>query len=222
MADETPETPDLRAQRRRPRRGDRRKRLALLLVLFALGVGASLFAPGIIELGRAPGAAPKPTKRPVRSNKPLVRHHWRFDFSMGPILELVEQSLNLRPFDLRRPVRIPLRPHGPGSRSGDILLAQPQAYQPPFVPSADRPVGPLPGPEYAGIPRDAGTPWVTPGGGLPTGEPDYDPELNTTDERLEDPGIPVVPTPVPTSVPEPGMLWLVGSGLLAVAARRRR
>lgn len=197
-----------------------------MLVLMATLVGAAVFAPDFVRLVRPGKFDPRVTHRPVKTQRPIVRHQWRFDFSMGPILELIEQGLNLDPFDLRRPLRIPFSVRSrPG---GDILLTGPGSYLPPLVPSNGSPLGALP-PEGSG-----GGPTLLPplpglnagGGGLPDGQPDFDPDLTVSDDPLAPPGNPPGDVPEPQSedppnVPEPGVLWLIGTGLGALALRRR-
>jgi hypothetical protein len=227
MADPNSELPggSLRRRRRRSKQGRerRRRRLALVLVLMATLVGAAVFAPDFIGLVRRGKPDVRQTQRPVKTQRPVVRHKWRFDFSMGPILELIEQGLNLEPFDLRRPLRIPFSVRSrPG---GDILLAGPGSYLPPLVPSNGNPLGDIP-PGY-GPPPLPGLPGFGPnGGGIPDGQPDFDPDLTTGDDPFAPPGEPppgVTPDDEPPpDVPEPGVAWLLGGALAASALLRRR
>ncbi len=217
MADPNSELPgeSPRRARRRSRRdrNKRTRRLALVLVLMATLVGAAVFAPDFVRLVRRGKPDPLVIHRPAKTQRPMVGHKWRFDFSMGPILELIEQGLSLEPFDLRRPLRIPFNVRSrPG---GDILLAGPGSYLPPLVPSNGNPLGDLP-PSFSGPPPSL-PPWPQfsgGGGGLPTGEPDFDPDLTISDDPLAPPGDPPGPpfTPpgcdkapkgCPPHVPEP-------------------
>lgn len=196
-----------------------------MLVLLATLVGAAVFAPDFVRLVRRGKPSPRVTQRPVKTHRPIVRHNWRFDFSMGPILELIEQGLNLQPFDLRRPLRIPFNVRSrPG---GDILLTGPDSYLPPLLPSSGRPLGDLPPGGFAGKPPSLPPlPGLGGTGGLPTGEPNFDPELTIDEDLLAPPGekppkdVPDPQTDEPPNVPEPGELWLVGTGLAALALRR--
>jgi hypothetical protein len=229
MSDPTSELPggSSRHARRRSRqdRNKRRKRLALVLVLLATLVGAAVFGPDFVRLVRRSQPNPHLTQRPVKTQRPVVRHQWRFDFSMGPILELIEQGLNLEPFDLRRPLRIPFSVR---SRPGtDILLAGPASYLPPLVTSNGNPLGDLPPGGFGGrSPSLPDLPGLNGGGGgLPDGQPDFDPDLTIDDDPLAPPGTPPGDVPdaqsdEPPDVPEPGVLWLVGTGLAGLALRR--
>lgn len=228
MADPTSELPG-EPRRRRRRRGKqdkdkRRRRLVVLFVLLASLVGAAVFAPDFVRLVRRGTPDVRQAQRPVKTQRPVVRHQWRFDFSMGPILELIEQGLNLEPFDLRRPLRIPFNVRSrPG---GDILLGGPGSYLPPLVPSNGNPLGDLP-PRFGGGPPSL--PSLPPigggGGGIPDGQPDFDPDLTTDDDPLAPPGDPpprdVPADDEPPDVPEPAVLWLLASALAAAALRRR-
>jgi len=236
MADpisDSPETPGQppRRRRRRAERNERRRRIALLLLLLALATGAVVLAPGLIDLiqlgrpGRAPIALPA---RQARTDKPLPMRNWRFDFSMGPILELIEQSLNLEPFDLRRPLRIPFSAGWMPRAQGEILLADPQSFSPSFVPGVVTPPGLLPPAFIAG--QIPGLPDFTdPGGNIPNGQPDFDPDLADSDETEEEPdddgGTPPNPPPPDDDddppVPAPPALPLLLTGLALVAALGR-
>lgn len=198
-------------------------------------VGAAVFAPDFVRLVRDGTSVPRVTRRAVKTQRPIVRHKWRFDFSMGPILELIEQSLNLQPFDLRRPLRIPFSVRSrPG---GDILLAGPGSYLPALLPSSGRPLGDLPPGGFGG-----GPPSLPPlpglnagGGGLPDGQPDFDPDLTIGDDPLAPPGDPpgppfrppgcdqAAPQGCPPHVPEPQspLLWAMSLVVAAGLAGRR-
>jgi hypothetical protein len=234
MADpisDSPETPG-QSPRRRRRRNERRRRLALLLLLLALATGAVVLAPGLIDLiqlgrpGRDPIVLPP---REARTDKPLPMRNWRFDFSMGPILELIEQSLNLEPFDLRRPLRIPFSAGWMPRGQGEILLADPQSFVPSFVPGVVTPPGMLPPAFIAGaLP---GLPDFTdPGGDVPNGQPNFDPDLADSDETEEEPDDdddrPPRPDPQDDDdddppVPAPPALPLLATALVLGAALRR-
>lgn len=192
------------------------------MILFASLVGAAVFAPDLVQLVRKSQPGVRQLQRPVRTVRPHVVHKWRFDFSMGPILELLEQGIRLDPFDLRRPLRIPftIRPRAGGP---DILLFEPAGYLPPLVPSTPSSLPRLPG---VGSPQLPGWPgWLPPGADIPTGEPNFDPELTKSDDPLDPEGTPpdpIVPPSDPTPVPEPQVVWLLGGGLLALLAPRAR
>jgi hypothetical protein len=237
MADPTSDSPQTpgNSPRRRRRQRSRGKRVALLLLLLALATGAVVLAPGLIDLIQIGRPARDPIQLPprqARTDKPLPMRNWRFDFSMGPILELIEQSLNLEPFDLRRPLRIPFTAGWMPRAPGEILLADPQGTSSSFVPGVVMPPGLLPPPfrggDWPGMP-----PFTEPGGDNPNGEPDYDPELPNGDDRPdrgppdhagggnppdEDPD----PDPDPDPVPAPAALPLIGAALALGAALRRR
>lgn len=240
MADPTsgsPQTPRRRRRRRRER-SERRRRLGLLLLLLALATGAVVLAPGLIELIELGRPNPRDLRQPprvTRSDKPLPVRNWRFDFSMGPILELIEQSLRLEPFDMRRPLRIPFAADW-APRGGQILLSDPGTYRPSFVAGAGGPPGSLPPPyQIAWLPGMP--PFTDPGSGIPNGQPNFDPDLADDDKSGKGP--PFVPPgpppkkppleppgPPPPDVPEPpvpGMLFgaaLVGAALGRSRARR--
>jgi hypothetical protein len=187
MADPTSHSPEPSRRRRRRSRRERREKWALLLLLLAILVGAAVFAPGIIDLARKderPHVYAVP--RPAPTTRPLARPYYRFDFSMGPILELLEAALDLKPLDLRRPLRIPfatpLRPS-----SDEILLSEPVTYRPPTILADASPLPDLPSrqddlrlPGYPGF--------SDPGGTVPNGEPDFDPELLDSDDEDDDDG----------------------------------
>jgi MYXO-CTERM domain-containing protein len=238
MADpmsDSPETPGQppRRRRRRTERNERRKRIALLLLLLALATGAVVLAPGLIDLiqlsrpGRDPIALPA---RHARTDKPLPMRNWRFDFSMGPILELIEQSLNLEPFDLRRPLRIPFSSGWMPRGNGEILLADPESFSPSFVPGVVTPPGDLPPAFIAG--QLPGLPEFTDAGGnVPNGQPEFDPDLADSDDVEEeddddDGGTPPNPDPQDDDpdppVPAPPALPLLVAALALGAALRRR
>jgi hypothetical protein len=198
-------------------------------------VGAAVFAPDFVRLVRRDKPHARVTQRPVKTQRPLVRHQWRFDFSMGPILELIEQGLNLQPFDLRRPLRIPFSVRSrPG---GDILLAGPGSYLPALLPSSGSPLGDLPPGGYGGGPPSLpALPGLNSGGGgLPNGEPDFDPELTIGEDLLAPPGVPpgppfrppgcdhAAPQGCPFDVPEPQspLLWAMTLIVVAGLAGRR-
>jgi hypothetical protein len=236
MADPTRESPESpppgsRRRRRRSARSEKRRRIALLLLLLALATGAVVLAPGLIdliELGRGRRGPLQLPPRQARTDKPLPMRNWRFDFSMGPILELIEQSLNLEPFDLRRPLRIPFSASGMPRAGAEILLTDLSSFRPSFVPGAATPLGDLP-PSFQ-MPDLPGLPAISaPGGDIPTGEPEFDPELADSDEEEELPPDPdpnpnphSEPEPEPEPVPEPGALPLLLSTLALGAALRRR
>jgi hypothetical protein len=236
MADpmsDSPQTPG-NSPRRRRRQRSRGKRIALLLLLLALATGAVVLAPGLIDLIQIGRPARDPIQLPprqTRTDKPLPMRNWRFDFSMGPILELIEQSLNLEPFDLRRPLRIPFTAGWMPRGGGEILLADPQGHSTSFVPGVVMPPGLLP-PPFAGTDWPGMPPFTEPGGDNPNGEPDYDPELPNGDDRPEhDPEHPgggnppdedPDPDPDPDPVPAPAALPLIGAALALGAALRRR
>jgi hypothetical protein len=194
-----------------------------LLILLATLVAAGLYAPNVIQFVRPGQPRMHRKQRPVRTTSPIVRHPWLFDFSMGPILELIEQSLSLEPFDLRRPLRIPFAAR-PQMRGGDILLADPGSYLPPLVPANASPLPSLPSPQIALLPGLP--PFTSPGGSIPNGEPDFDPDLVDGDEpgapRGDPPPRPPPEEPPPVQVPEPATPLLLGSALLALAWLRRR
>ena len=54
---------------------------------------------------------------------------WRWDLSLGPLLQMLEQALDLEPFDLRRPVRIPFQAP-PRPVRDNILLGDPAGFTP--------------------------------------------------------------------------------------------
>jgi hypothetical protein len=237
MADPTsgsPQTPRRRRRRRRER-SERRRRLALLLLLLALATGAVVLAPGLIELielGRPnPGALRQPP-RVTRSDKPLPVRSWRFDFSMGPILELIEQSLRLESFDMRRPLRIPFSADWAPRGGGQILLSDPGVYRPSLVPGAGGPSASLPPPfQIAWLPDMP--PITDPGSDIPNGQPDFDPNLADGDDPGKGPPFnppgppptkpPVEPPAPPPNVPEPAVPgMLVGAALVAAALARSR
>lgn len=225
MADWTPDTRDQPPRRRRRRRTRRksRRRLALVLVLLAALVGAGLLAPDLIQFVREGRPGSRPAVVPARTTRPLALRSWGIDFSMGPILELIEQQLRLDPFDLRRPLRIPFVAQTPAFRGSDILLYEPAGFLPPLVPGDASPLPPLPEAQLAGM-----LPQTDPAVGLPTGEPDFDPALlgggNPPAEDGEDPKKPKKPKKPkpPKEVPEPAALPLLASGLAALTCLRRR
>jgi hypothetical protein len=235
MADPTSESPQTppRRRRRRTERNERRRRLALLLLLLALATGAVVLAPGLVELIELGRPAPGPLRQPprvARSDRPIPLRNWRFDFSMGPILELIEQSLRLEPFDMRRPLRIPFAADWAPRLGGQILLSDPASYRPSFVPGSGGPTGNLP-PAFQIAWMDRMPPIMDPGSGIPNGQPEFDPELaNSDDKRRGPPFKPPGPPPhkpphkppgPPPDVPEPGMGLMLAAVLLGGAALRR-
>jgi hypothetical protein len=187
MADPTSHSPEPSRRRRRRSRRQRREKWALLLLLLAILVGAAVFAPGIIDLTKKDErphvyAVPRPAPAP----RPLARPYYRFDFSMGPILELLDAALDLKPFDLRRPLRIPFAtPQRPAS--DEILLSEPVTYRPPTILADASPLPDLPARQ-----DDLRLPGLgdlsDPGGTVPNGEPDFDPELLDDDDQGDDEG----------------------------------
>ncbi len=227
MADPDNQTPGAPSQgrgRRRSKRKQRRRRLALLGLVVASLVGAAVFAPDLVQFARKGKPIVRQQQRPVRNARPVVRHQWRFDFSMGPILELIEQGLNLEPFDLRRPLRIPFTIRARPA-SGDILLFGPSGYVPPILPASTTGLPSLPEAKPFDLPD---FPFFGPGFGPggPLGEPDFDPDLADGDDPLAPPGKPPKKKKKPKKpkkdVPEPGVALLALSALGALALARSR
>lgn len=183
-------------------------------MLLAVGVGAAVLGPGLVGVERADRPIVQIVRQPLSTNRPVARQRPRLEPSLGPILELIEQSVNMEPFRLSRPVRIPTDP-GPAPPSDHILLADPTGAMAPLRPPRSRPPGPrvaafsLPMPAF----RDPTT-------GLPTGGPGFDRDLIDGDVPPAEPGKPFEPPPA--SVPEPSAVLLLGAGGLALLFRRRR
>jgi len=185
----------------------------LLLLLLAVGVGAGVLGPGLVGVGpverpRIEIVRPSPaTSRPEAHGPP------RLEPSLGPVLDLIERSLNREAFDLRRPVRIPSRPDPPPG--GDrILLADPVGTRPGLLPPRSR----APGPRRVAALSLPPPAFTDPTTGLPTGGPHFDRELVDDDTPPAEPGVPFQP---PVSVPEPALVLLLGSAGLALGRRRR-
>jgi MYXO-CTERM domain-containing protein len=225
MADPNRQTPGTSPRGRgRSKRKQRRRRFALLGLLLASFVGAAVFAPDLVQFARNGRPSLHRQQRPVRIARPVVRHQWRFDFSMGPILERIEQGLNLEPFDLRRPLRIPFTIRSRPAPT-DILLFGPAGYTPPLLPSYATGVGSLPGSKPFNLPDfPFFGPGFAPGG--PNGQPDFDPDLVDGDDPLAPPGEKPKKKKKPKKpkkdVPEPGVALMAMSALGALALLRRR
>lgn len=183
------------------------KRAGVLALLLALSVAAALLGPDLIEWGQSEDPAVEPAAPTVqmrRSNQHGQQDSWRWDLSLGPLLEMLEQALDLEPFDLRRPVRIPF--HAPPRPVRDnILLADPAGFRPNFIPARSIPLPPTPGQPSSTLGFTGGGYGLGSGGG--GGSP---PEILSEEEDYV------------VTVPEPGSTLLLGSLFAAFGLARRR
>lgn len=196
----------------------RRRRLALLAVLLAFGIGGLLLAPGLIQVrgttGEAvpPGGAAPPVPVPH-----LVTPPWGVDFSLGPLLEMIEKALRIPALDARRPVRI-LQLPAPQDHSDDILLGSPSGGDFDAPPLAGTAVAMATVPARAPGPSSS-APTLPPG--LPRAGPIGSGPETGLDRAFGDPAE-TSGASTPASVPESGSLaLLVLAAFLGLGAQAR-
>ena len=186
-------------------------------MLLAIGVSAALLSPGVIDFGKRDAPTVKPHRVQVKQPRlrPLpMRHPFQSSYSIGPILELIDQALDLDPFELRRPVRLPsARPQR--DRGDGILLGSPGGFRPTMIAARAAPLPHAPPrgipPIPVAVPKPLGDwrlPWDT-----------FDPDL-LRDDPFDDVEDGIFPPAV--VVPEPGVPLMLVAPMLGLAWRRRR
>lgn len=200
-------TPEPVKESRRERARRFWRGLLAVLVVLGLGIGAALFAPDAVfynKYGDPRFSLGRPRLPAARQTPERFESGWGWDHSVGPLLQMMIDTLYLNPYSLLRPIRSAIKL--PEREHAEIILLEDPAAQPPTLISSY--LLPLP---------------LTPTGTIPDPPPlltrkNVELDLGGPPGKKNDDGSEVIPV---VAIPEPPPSLLVLVGLAALLRGRR-